>query len=78
MFKMLKMVVRQGRSKCGTEAYPLGYVEGPHDARTKPTSILSILKRMLAWGPRSVKALKEPVQAPAYLLAPLLSLHRAT
>ena len=33
--RMLKKSVQQGRSKRRAEAYPLGYVEGLNDARTK-------------------------------------------
>ncbi len=37
------MAVQRGRSERGAEAYPLGYVEGPRDARTKLAVFFSIL-----------------------------------
>jgi len=37
------MAVQQGRSKRGAEAYPLGYVEGPSEARTTLADIFNIL-----------------------------------
>jgi DNA uptake protein ComE-like DNA-binding protein len=40
---MLKKVVQQGRSERRAEAYPLGYVEGLSDARTKLADFFSIL-----------------------------------
>jgi hypothetical protein len=40
---MLKTTVQRGRSERGSEAYPLGYVEDPSDARTKLAGVLSIL-----------------------------------
>jgi hypothetical protein len=40
---MLKKFVQQGRSECRAEAYPLGYVEGLNDARTKLADFFSIL-----------------------------------
>ena len=40
---MLKKAVQQGRSERRTEAYPLGYVEGLSDARTKLAAFFSIL-----------------------------------
>ena len=40
---MLKKAVRQGRSARMAEAYPLGYVEGLSDARTKLVDFFSIL-----------------------------------
>jgi hypothetical protein len=41
--RMLKKSVQRGRSERGTEAYPLGYVEDPSDARTKLAGVFSIL-----------------------------------
>ena len=41
--RMLKKAVRQGRSERRAEAYPLGYVEGLSDARTKLVDFFSIL-----------------------------------
>ena len=51
---MLKKAVQQGRSERRTEAYPLGYVEGLSDARTKLADFFSILLvggevRMKTW-----------------------------
>ena len=40
---MLIMTVQQGRSERRAEAYPLGYVEGLNDARTKLADFFSIL-----------------------------------
>jgi DNA uptake protein ComE-like DNA-binding protein/outer membrane murein-binding lipoprotein Lpp len=40
---MLKKAVQQGRSERRAEAYPLGYVEGLSDARTKLADFFSIL-----------------------------------
>ena len=40
---MLKKAVQQGRSERRPEAYPLGYVEGLSDARTKLADFFSIL-----------------------------------
>ena len=40
---MLKQAVQQGRSERRAEAYPLGYVEGLSDARTKLADFFSIL-----------------------------------
>ena len=40
------MAVQQGRSKRGAEAYPLGYVEGPSEARTTLAGIFNILAFM--------------------------------
>ena len=40
---MLKTAVQRGRSARGPEAYPLGYVEGPNDARRKLAGVFSIL-----------------------------------
>ena len=40
---MFKKTVQRGRSERGTEAYPLGYVEGPSDARTKLAGFFNIL-----------------------------------
>ena len=40
---MLKKAVQQGRSERRAEAYPLGYVEGLSDARTKLPDFFSIL-----------------------------------
>ena len=40
---MLKKSVQQGRSERRAEAYPLGYVEGLNDARTKLADFFSIL-----------------------------------
>ena len=40
---MLKKAVQQGRSERRTEAYPLGYVEGLSDARTKLADFFSFL-----------------------------------
>ena len=40
---MLKTAVQQGRSGRSAEAYPLWYVEGLSDARTKLADFLSIL-----------------------------------
>ena len=40
---MLKKSVQQGRSKRRAEAYPLGYVEGLNDARTKLAEFFSTL-----------------------------------
>ncbi len=40
---MLKTTVQRGRSKRGSKAYPLGYVEDPSDARTKLAGVFSIL-----------------------------------
>ena len=40
---MIKKVVQQGRSERRAEAYPLGYVEGLNDARTKLAGFFSIL-----------------------------------
>jgi hypothetical protein len=34
---------KRGRSERGSEAYPLGYVEDPSDARTKLAGVFSIL-----------------------------------
>ena len=61
------MFVRKGRSECGTETCPLGYVERPNDARTTPTSIFSILNRMLARGPRPVNPSTTLVLRPGLL-----------
>lgn len=36
------MVVQRGRSERGPEAYPLGYVEGLSDVRTKLAAIFSV------------------------------------
>jgi cell division protein FtsB len=52
--RMLKKVVQQGRSERRAEAYPLGYVEGLSDARTKLADFFSILLvggevRMKTW-----------------------------
>jgi hypothetical protein len=44
--RMLKKAVQQGRSEWRHEAYPLGYVEGLHDARTTLAGFFSIL---LGW-----------------------------
>jgi len=41
--RMLKKAVQQGRSERRAEAYPLGYVEGLSDARTKLADFFSIL-----------------------------------
>ena len=41
--RMLKKFVQQGRSERRAEAYPLGYVEGLSDARTKLADFFSIL-----------------------------------
>ena len=41
--RMLKKAVQQGRSERRAEAYPLGYVEGLSDARTKLVDFFSIL-----------------------------------
>ncbi len=40
---MLKKAVQKGRSERRTEAYPLGYVEGLSDARTKLAAFFNIL-----------------------------------
>ena len=40
---MLKKAVQQGRSERRAEAYPLGYVEGLSDARTKLADFFSTL-----------------------------------
>ena len=40
---MLKKAVQQGRSERRAEAYPLGYVEGLSDARTKLADFFSFL-----------------------------------
>jgi hypothetical protein len=40
---MLKKAVQQGRSERRADAYPLGYVEGLNDARTKLADFFSIL-----------------------------------
>jgi len=37
------MAVQQGRNERSAEAYPLGYVEGLSDARTKLADFFSIL-----------------------------------
>ena len=42
-YRMLKKAVQQGRSERRTEAYPLRYVEGLSDARTKLADFFSIL-----------------------------------
>ena len=52
--RMLKKAVQQGRSERRAEAYPLGYVEGLSDARTKLADFFSILLvggevRMKSW-----------------------------
>jgi hypothetical protein len=41
--KTLKKAVQQGRSKLRAEAYPLGYVEGLNDARTRLADFFSVL-----------------------------------
>jgi hypothetical protein len=41
--RMLKQFDQQGRSERRPEAYPLGYVEGLNDARTKLADCFSIL-----------------------------------
>jgi len=41
--RMLKKAVQQGRSERRADAYPLGYVEGLNDARTKLADFFSIL-----------------------------------
>src|SRR5580765_6155533 len=41
--RMLKKADQQGRSERRAEAYPLGYVEGLNDARTKLADFFSIL-----------------------------------
>jgi len=38
-----KKAAQQGRSEWRAEAYPLGYVEGLNDARTKLVDFFSIL-----------------------------------
>jgi hypothetical protein len=43
---MLKHFHQQGRSERRPEAYPLGYVEGLDDARTKLADVISILPRV--------------------------------
>jgi hypothetical protein len=40
---MLKQFDPQGRSERRAEAYPLGYVEGLNDARTKLAGFFSLL-----------------------------------
>ena len=40
---MLKKFVQRGRSRIETGGYPLGYVEGLNDARTKLAGFSSIL-----------------------------------
>jgi hypothetical protein len=40
---MLKKAVQQGRNERSAEAYPLGYVEGLSDARTKLADFFNIL-----------------------------------
>jgi len=42
---MVKKFVQQGRSKRGLEAYFLGYVESPSDARTKLADFFNILPK---------------------------------
>ena len=42
---MLKNAVQQGRSERRADAYPLGYVEGLNDARTKLADFFSILQK---------------------------------
>jgi hypothetical protein len=42
-YRMLKKAVQQGRSERRTEEYPLGYVEGLSDARTKLADFFSFL-----------------------------------
>jgi hypothetical protein len=44
---MLKKTVQQGRSERRPKAYPLGYVEGLNDAKTKLADFFSILIRHL-------------------------------
>jgi hypothetical protein len=46
--RMLKKFVQQGRSERRPEAYPLGYVEGLNDARTKLADFFSILLNLRA------------------------------
>jgi len=41
--RMLKKAAQQGRSERRTEAYPLGYIEGLSDARTKLAVFFSFL-----------------------------------
>jgi len=41
--RMLKKAAQQGRSERRADAYPLGYVEGLNDARTKLADFFSIL-----------------------------------
>jgi hypothetical protein len=41
--RMLKKAVSKAAASEGPEAYPLGYVEGLNDARTKLTGFFSIL-----------------------------------
>jgi len=47
MNRMVKEAVQQGRSERRAEAYPLGYVEGLNDARTKLAGCFSILLTLL-------------------------------
>ena len=42
-YTMLKKTVSKAAASEGPEAYPLGYVEGLSDARTKLTGFFSIL-----------------------------------
>ena len=41
--RMLKKAAQQGRSERRADAYPLGYVEGLNDARTKLADFFSTL-----------------------------------
>jgi hypothetical protein len=38
---MLEKAAQQGRSECGSEAYPLVYVEGLNDVRTPLAAFFS-------------------------------------
>ncbi len=46
--ELFKMAAQRGRSKRGSEAYPLGYVEDLSDARTMLEGIFNSLSKFIA------------------------------